>query len=51
MNTQTDITTVNPMQVTEAYPVEDHSLPANEVITAQQAESTDDATTAFIFVP
>jgi hypothetical protein len=32
-----------PMQATEAYPLEDRSLRADEVITAQQTESTEDA--------
>jgi hypothetical protein len=35
----------------EAFPLEDRSLPADEVITAQQAESVDDSSTAPIFVP
>jgi hypothetical protein len=51
MNTQTEPTIVNPMQMTEAYPLEDRSLPADEVIIAQQAESADDASMAPIFVP
>jgi hypothetical protein len=50
MNTQTEPTTVNPMQVIEAFPLEDRSLPAGEVITAQQAESADHDS-APIFVP
>ena len=37
MNTQTDTTIINPMQATEAFPLEDHSLPANEVLTEQQS--------------
>jgi hypothetical protein len=32
-----------PMQATEAYPLEDRSLRADEVITAQQTESVEDA--------
>ncbi len=36
MNTQPDNT--NTQQVTEAFPLEDHSLPAEEVLTEQQAE-------------
>ena len=39
-----------PMQATEAYPLEDRSLPADEVITAQQSESADRAS-AHVFVP
>jgi len=50
MNTQTDTTTVNPMQVTEAYPLEDRSLPANEVINAQQSEGADESFTP-TFIP
>jgi hypothetical protein len=38
------------MQATEAYPLEDRSLPANEVIIAQQAESADYDTSP-VFVP
>ena len=51
MNTQTEPTTVNPMQVTEAYPLEDHSLPANEVITAQQSKPADGDAYAPTFIP
>ena len=51
MNTQTEPTTVNPMQMTEAFPLEDRSLPADEVITAQQAESVENFNTAPVFVP
>ncbi len=50
MNTQTDTTTVNPMQVTEAVPLEDRSLPADEVIMAQQSDSADNDA-AHVFVP
>jgi hypothetical protein len=38
------------LQATEAVPLEDHSLPADEVITAQQAESAD-CNPAPVFVP
>jgi hypothetical protein len=51
MNTQTESTVLNPMQMIEAYPLEDRSLPADEIITAQQAESVDDSSAAPIFVP
>jgi hypothetical protein len=37
MNPQTDSTT-NPMQATEAFPLEDRSLTANEVLAEQQSE-------------
>ncbi len=50
MNIQTD-TTINPMQVTEAFPLEDHSLPADEVLAEQQSEFADSSNTAPIFVP
>ena len=46
---QTD-TTVNPMQATEASPLEDRSLPADEVLTEQQAEVTE-KDSAPVFVP
>ena len=41
MNTQTETTTVNPMQAIEAIPLEDHSLPADEVLAEQQSEFAD----------
>ncbi len=39
-----------PMQSTEAYPLEDRSLPANEVINAQQTESAEEEYTP-TFIP
>ena len=39
MNAQIDITTN--MQEIEAFPLEDHSLSANEVLAEQQPESAD----------
>jgi hypothetical protein len=51
MNTQNDTTIVNPMQVTEAFPLEDRSLPANEVLTEQQSEFADSSDTVPVFVP
>ena len=49
MNAQTDI--LNTMQATEAFPLEDKSLPANEVLTEQQSEFAENSTAAPIFVP
>lgn len=37
MNAQTDAT-INPMQATESFPLEDRSLSANETLSAQQSE-------------
>ena len=51
MNTQPDATTVNPMQETEAVPLEDHSLPADEIIMAQQSESADSENYVSNFIP
>jgi len=57
MNKENKMETTNlneqqtPMQATEAYPLEDRSLPADEVITAQQAESVENFNTAPVFVP
>ena len=50
MNTQTETTVTNPMQMTEAFPLEDCSLPAGEVIKAQQVEAADEACTP-VFIP
>ncbi len=50
MNTQTDTTIVNPMQVTEAFPLEDRSLPANETLKEQLSEVAE-KDSAPIFVP
>jgi hypothetical protein len=50
MNTQTETTPVNTMQATEAFPVEDHSLPASEVI-AQQQSALADGSFAPRFIP
>ena len=50
MNTQTEPATVNPMQMTEAFPFEDHSLSADEVLTAQQSDSAN-YDSAPVFVP
>jgi hypothetical protein len=50
MNTQTDATVTNPMQMTEAFPLEDRSLPADEVINAQQSEVVEGICTP-IFIP
>lgn len=41
MNAQTDI--VNTMQATEAFPIEDQSLPAGEVFAQQQSELADES--------
>ena len=49
MNPQTD-PTVNPMQSTEVFPIEDQSLPASEVIAAQQTALADDNVTP-TFIP
>jgi len=49
MNAQTD-TTTNPMQATEALPLEDNSLPANETLAEQQSENTDNSFTP-TFIP
>ena len=51
MNTQTETTVTNPMQMNEATPLEDRSLPADEVIAEQQAGFADSSDTAPIFVP
>lgn len=50
MNAQTDATVNNPMQLTEAFPLEDRSLPADEVINAQQSEVADEASSP-VFIP
>jgi hypothetical protein len=48
MNPQTDSPT-NAMQATEAFPLEDRSAPASEVIIEQQAElASNDVTSTFI---
>jgi hypothetical protein len=47
MNTQTD---TNPMQATESFPLEDKSLPADEVLTAQQSALAEE-TFAPTFIP
>lgn len=39
------------MQAVEAVALEDRSLPAGEIIAAQQSESVNDSTTAPVFVP
>jgi hypothetical protein len=44
MNTQTD--TTNTLQSTEAFPLEDHSIPAHEVLAEQQSALADET-----FVP
>lgn len=49
MNTQTD-TTINPMQAAEAAALEDHSLPADEVLAEQQSEAAE-SDYAPIFIP
>ena len=49
MTTQTD--TTNTMQAIEAFPLEDDSLPANEVLAEQQSEFADSSDTAHLFVP
>jgi hypothetical protein len=51
MNTQTETTVTNPMQAIEASPLEEQSLPADEVIAEQQAGFADSSDTAPIFVP
>jgi len=48
MNTQTD--TLNTMQSTEAAALEDKSLPANEVLTAQQSALAEETFTP-TFIP
>ena len=50
MNTQAE-PTINPMQTTDATPLEDRSLPANEALTEQQSGLTDSSATAVVFVP
>jgi len=40
-----------PMQATDVYPIEDRSLPADEVIAVQQSESADRFDSAPVFVP
>ena len=48
MNPQTE-PTINPMQSTEVFPLEDRSAPASEVIVEQQADlATDNVTPTFI---
>ncbi|MBI5935328.1 MAG: hypothetical protein HY867_16625 [Chloroflexi bacterium] len=48
MNPQTE-PTINPMQSTDAFPLEDRSAPASEVIVEQQAHlATDNVTPTFI---
>jgi hypothetical protein len=39
------------LQATDAYPLEDRSLPANEALTEQQSGLTDSSATALVFVP
>jgi hypothetical protein len=50
MNTTNQNEQQTQMQATDVYPLEDRSLPADEVITAQQAESAD-CNPAPVFVP
>ena len=49
MNAQTD-TTANNIQSTEAFPLEDHSLPAHEILVEQQSDFADE-TFAPTFIP
>ena len=42
MNAQNETTAVNTMQFTEAFPFEDRSLSANEVIAKQQSERVEE---------
>ena len=51
MNAQNETTVINTMQATEAFPIEDQSLPANEVLAQQQSESADSFDTTPLFVP
>jgi len=51
MNTQTDTAIVNPMQEIEAFPLEDHSLPASEVLAEQRAELDGNNASAPVFIP
>ena len=51
MNTQTDTIIPNPMQATEALPLEEQSLPADAVFAEQQSEYADLSNAAPVFVP
>jgi hypothetical protein len=48
MNTQTD--TTNTLQSTEAFPLEDHSIPAREVLAERQSDFVNESFPP-IFIP
>ena len=50
MNEQNE-TTINPMQATEAFPVEEQSLPAEVVLAEQQAGFLEPSDTPPVYVP